>query len=555
LARIVPSDISKLALSGVHTSEVDTLQILKSGLPNDFTVFHGVHWAHEYKAWSHFGEIDFVVLNRSGELLFIEQKDGALVESADGLIKHYTDGDKDVGQQIHRSIDKMREKFKWQHGKKYKLALDYLIYCPDYKVTKVNAAGLNMDRVVDSIAKDGLCKRIESVLGLGVDTRDGLYETVEGFFYQTFDLVPDIHAHIGAQDRQFVRQSGSLASILTSLEMTPYRLKIDGSAGCGKSLFARRFLERAASQGRKVLLVCYNRPLADLLKDSVGEAGTVNTFYGFCDDFLQTRGQRLDFSTMRTDPGFWGKVQEQVMGEELDDECKYDTLIVDEGQDYESDWFEILRLFLRDDADILWLEDPDQNLQSRVPVHLDGFVGFRSRVNYRSPESISRFILDTLPISFEQGNDLPGLGVIVHEFEDVSDQQKIVGKIVQRLMRQGFLVQDIVVLTCRGVQSSIFSDLDEVGGIGLQKFTGEYDSTGKQLMTEGALLFDSVYRFKGKESAAVILVDIDPKSEHLEQAERLLYCGLTRATLRVELLVNKSNDYNARFLNSSCQVT
>ena len=56
--------------------------------------------------------------------------------------------------------------------------------------------------------------------------------------------MPDIHTHIGSQEKQFVRQGGALATILTNLEMEPYRLKVAGTAGSGKSLFARRFLYR-----------------------------------------------------------------------------------------------------------------------------------------------------------------------------------------------------------------------------------------------------------------------------------------------------------------------
>ena len=63
---------------------------------------------------------------------------------------------------------------------------------------------------------------------------------------------------------------------------------------------------------------------------------------------------------------------------------------------------------------------------------------------------------------------MPGLGVDVHGYDEVDEQPKIVGKIVQNLMRQGFNHDDIVVLTCRGVKSSVFSDLDKVGGLGTE---------------------------------------------------------------------------------------
>ena len=549
MAYIVPSDLSRLSLSGARNAEIKVLQMLKAELPNDFMIFHGVHWSREYQAWTHFGEIDFVVLNRSGELLFIEQKNGGLEETDKGLVKRYGTDEKNVAQQIHRSIDKVREKFNRLNGKNRSLVVDYLIYCPDYQVKQVNAAGLNAERIVDAVAKDRLSKRIQAILGVGKETRDGWYEKVQDFFYQTFDLVPDIHTHIGSQEKQFVRQGGTLGDILVNLEMEPFRLKISGVAGSGKSLFARKFLDREVSANRKVLLICYNRPLADRIKESVGDAGKVSTFYGFCDEFLRSLGQRLDFSSMSSDPGFWQRAQEHVLVQDIVEESKYDTLIVDEGQDFEQEWFEIIQLFLRAGSNILWLEDGDQNLYDKPPVSLAGFVRYSSKINYRSPESIARFIRDTLPVPFEQGNDLPGLGVAVHSYTDADEQPKIAGKIVQQLMRHGFSRDDIVVISCRGTQNSVFSQCDQVGGVRLRHFTGEYDQDGRQVMTEGHLMFDSIYRFKGQEAPAVILVDVDPNTQYLTREERVMFCGMTRATVRLELLVNSENDYNSRFLN------
>ena len=147
--------------------------MLKAELPNDYTVFHGVHWSREYEAWTHFGEIDFVVLNRSGQVLFIEQKNGSLEETNGGLVKRYGAEEKSVAQQIHRSIDKVRDKFNRMNGKNRRLEVDYLIFCPDYRVKTVNAAGLNIERIVDAAAEEGLAERIETLLGKGERTRDG----------------------------------------------------------------------------------------------------------------------------------------------------------------------------------------------------------------------------------------------------------------------------------------------------------------------------------------------------------------------------------------------
>jgi len=117
MARIVPSDISKPALADRATRELATLAELKKRLPEDYTVFHGVHWSREYAKWTHFGEVDFVVVNRGGDVLLIEQKNWSLAERDAGLVKHYDEGEKNVNDQVRCSVNKIKEKFKWQHGK------------------------------------------------------------------------------------------------------------------------------------------------------------------------------------------------------------------------------------------------------------------------------------------------------------------------------------------------------------------------------------------------------------------------------------------------------
>ena len=230
----------------------------------------------------------------------------------------------------------------------------------------------------------------------------------------------------------------------------------------------------------------------------------------------------------------------------IPDDWLFDTLIVDEGQDFEQEWYDILMLFLTPGAEILWLEDADQNIYGTEPVTLPGFTGFRADTNFRSPERIATFIRDVLPFRFEIGNDLPGLGVGVHGYDDPEEQLRIVARLVRDLIRRGFAHRDIVVLTCRGVASSVFSGCEKVGKVRLRRFTGDYDLFGNQLSTEGELAFDSVYRFKGQEAPAVILVDVDPSPDRMDREQRLLYCGMTRASVRLELVVNRANDAYAR---------
>jgi len=545
MAYIVPSDIKKLEFSAGNSHELDTLAYLQKNLSNDYTVFHGVHWSREYQSWTHFGEIDFVILNKNGKVIFIEQKNGALDESSGALVKHYGNSSKDVADQIHRSIDKVREKFQWTHGKGERLIVDYLIYCPDYQVKSINAAGVNASRVVDASQKDKLATIIESLCVTSSELAVN-YKKVENFFRQTFELVPDIHAHKEKLNKSFVRQSGALVNVLANLDMQPFRLRVMGTAGSGKSLVVQSFMEKQAGQGKRQLFLCFNRMLAEKRKavwlNEHKDDSVIQTFYGFCSDFLTHQGLTLDYQKMHKEPViFWHDVLEQVMSLTIDESWMFDTLIVDEGQDFQDDWFEIAKLFLKESASILWLEDKQQQLVMGRSVELDKFVSYRCNINYRTPETIARFILNTLPVKFEIGNPLPGLGVDVHEYKNEQEQPKKVANIVQQLIKQGFMQDEIYIVSCKGSNKSVFSQLDKIGNLPLRSFTGNYDDGGQQVMTDGKLQFDSIYRFKGLESPAVILVDIDFKKLHKHQ-QHVLFCGMTRATVKLDLLVNVESE-------------
>ncbi len=548
MAHIIPDDLTRLALAGAHEPELATLALLRDTLPDHYRVFHGVHWTRQYKGRTLFGEIDFVVLNGAGRVLCIEQKNGPLEEREGQLLKHYGGAAKNVGDQVLRSVNSIREKFAHQVGAYPALEVDYLIYCPDHTLRRLAAAGIDAERVVDAGARDGLAKRIRAILPMEEPGPGNQVGHIADFFRQTFDLVPDVHAHIGAQERNFARLSHGLLEVLANIEMAPMRLQVMATAGNGKTLVARHFFDQCLARGRRPLLLCFNRPLAERLKRLVAAGGLVETWYGFCDHFLRSRRIILDFDAMRGDPQFWARaaseVEELALAGTPSGDWRFDTLIVDEAQDFEGDWFEAVRLFLAPDADMLWLEDPHQNLRGTDPAGLRslGFVGYRSLLNYRSPALIAEFIAKALPeLPFTCANDLPGLDVGITRYSDPEEQPRLVGRIVGRLLAQRFRPQDIAILSCRGLEHTALRDVARLGNQTVARFSGDYDLFGNQVYSQGQILFDTVRRFKGQQSAAVVLTDIDPDERHLARELRVLFCGMTRATVRLEILCRDGN--------------
>jgi hypothetical protein len=204
------------------------------------------------------------------------------------------------------------------------------------------------------------------------------------------------------------------------------------------------------------------------------------TFYGFCDQFLRSRGERLDYQQI-SQPGFWRDVQDRVLAAPIPDDWTFDVLIVDEGQDFEPDWLEILELFLSPGGRILWLEDPEQNLQCKPPALITGFVRLRATSNYRTPYAIARFMRDHLPTEFEPANPLPRLGVDLHSYHTEQDQTELLAKIIRDLQTQGFEPADIAVISLRGLSQSPVLKLDRIGTLPLRRFTGDYTPEGAQI--------------------------------------------------------------------------
>ena len=72
-----------------------------------------------------------------------------------------------------------------------------------------------------------------------------------------------------------------------------------------------------------------------------------------------------------------------------------------------------------------------------------------------------------------------------------------------------------------------------------KSFTGKYDLLGSPIFSEGDLLIESVYRFKGQSAPCVVLTEVDFETLD-EKALRKIFVGATRATMKLILVVSES---------------
>lgn len=539
MAQIFPSDIEASRADGESPDELETLIALRDGLPDEYLVYHSVHWSAVRPKYTDFGEIDFVVVNKSGDVLVIEQKNGPLVQTSQGLEKAYYGGKKKlVYTQVNRNLGNLRTRFSKSSSVRADHDFDYLIYCPDHRIADINAASVDRQRTVDASTKELLTKRIEKILATDKDKDNVLRRSLHDFLLSGFRISPDVNSYKSKQKQVYRQLLDGLSEVIESLEFSPFRLRIVGTAGSGKTQVTMRFCEGAVQKGGKPLLLCFNRPLADKLAAQAPDGVTVNTYHGFCKDMADQLGIEIDFSKA-DEPGFWRQIQEQLLAVTLAGAPSFDCLVVDEGQDFKTEWYDILQMFLTDGATQLWLEDPLQNLRDTDPVELPDFVTYRETANYRTPISIAGFIKGALESEFEQRNLLPGLGVALYDYESPNELPAILARRIQELSKVGFKPEDIAIVSCHGMKSTALAEVTQIGKHKVRKFTGDYDSDNNQIYTAGDLSFDSIFRYKGQQAPAIILVDLDDRLKKDDWATGVLYCAMTRATVRLELVVQQ----------------
>ena len=534
MAKIFPSDWRSLEATGAAQREIETLAFLERALPDAYTVYHGVHWTRVGSGFSMFGEIDFVVMNPAGAMLLIEQKSGFLQETAEGLVKAYGPQQKKVAVQMARTADAIRAKFA-AVDRDAALQIEILLYCPDYQVRQPAIAGLDPARIVDATRRDRLADVIRAILLADVPASPKA-AAVHRFLTDQLQLVADASALVGRAGTMVTRLSEGLATWARKLEFEPFRLRVVGTAGSGKTQLALAVYRDAIAASRRPLYVCFNRPLADHVAALVPEGGVVAAYHQLCDRVFRSRGGVPDFSDRQR----FVRLEEVFAAAPIDETWRFDVLIVDEGQDFSESWRDALLRMLREDGRAWWLEDPLQNLYGREPVALDGWVTLRANVNYRSPRDVLDYVRKLLgpEAALEAGCPIEGSDVEILTYADTAQMIECTKSAITRFVGMGYSRSDIAIVSFRGRDRSQLMAYTRIGPHTLKTFTGNYDLFGAPLYSDGEVVLETVYRFKGQSAPCVILTEVDFE-DFDEIARRKLFVGATRAKMHLTLIVSE----------------
>ena len=102
----------------------------------------------------------------------------------------------------------------------------------------------------------------------------------------------------------------------------------------------------------------------------------------------------------------------------------------------------------------------------------------------------------------------------------------------------GYRPEDIAIVSFRGREHSALFQYTQLGRHTLRTFTGEYDLLGDPQYSDGRVLLETVYRFKGQAAPAIIFAELDFETLD-DKTLRKLFVGMTRARLKLILVVSE----------------
>lgn len=180
-----------------------------------------------------------------------------------------------------------------------------------------------------------------------------------------------------------LRMPVTLADAARNIEMNPSnakRRRVKGTAGCGKSVGLAARAARLAAERREVLVVTFNTTLVPYLQGLIGrrcrEIGspatnvTVTHFHALCRhvvDEARTAGHALDSGVL---PGTLPEddllVIQAASAFRAGFGPQFDAVLVDEGQDFQLEWWNMLRHHVcRRDGEMLLVADLAQDIYDR----------------------------------------------------------------------------------------------------------------------------------------------------------------------------------------------
>lgn len=322
-----------------------------------------------------------------------------------------------------------------------------------------------------SLADEELDKIKQSLASNNVLFEDDIYQRFLRY------LQPPMHTAEQGKEVTYSKIQSRL------IESAPGFQKVKGVAGCGKTtVLAKRAINAHKRHNDKVLILTFNITLRNLIRDKISDVREdfswgffeINNYHAFILQICNALG--IETKPPEDEPysmDFFERLVSDVnIFENLTDDkklnrAKYQTILIDEIQDYKPEWVKIIRKYLlAEDGEMVLYGDESQNIYERAQDNhgagnVQGFgrwerltKSFRVEPdsplvsflqNYQQQHFLEKYDIDLLESKPSQ-NLLPIDQPVAYELIDNQNVQRVFEVIKNVIISEKIHPNDVVIL-------------------------------------------------------------------------------------------------------------
>ena len=532
---ITPEETPRLA----NAAERNVYQALREQLQPNSLVIPGQRVTDHLK--DH--EVDFVVAIEGAGIVCLEVKGGDVWHDGDTWWQrrrgheHKIDPVRQAREACYALREFIEKDDRWTQGR---LRWDHVIVlpnaeiaddfalpeCPRWKVIDRNNLPTLVDKLKHVLVQQELDRPLLTQQGI-----EQLSTALSGRGLPQRSVVARALASEDAADTLTEHQ----AVILDAIRLLN-RVEIRGGAGSGKTFLAVEQARRLSAKGQRVALLCYSHGLASYLERItanwrrrhqlayVGEFHALGVLWG------APEGPDESLRTEET-VQFWEHdlpLQMADLAAQLEPGHRFDSIVVDEAQDFADAWWDPLLAALKDDetGGLYVFTDEGQRVFNRhgsPPVPLVPLVLDHNLRNTRQIANAFQPLVDH-PMRF-LGGEGPAVKFVACSRDDAmsaGDDE------VELLLEEGWRPEDVALLTT-GSRHPEQTERQAAGNAAYWDSFWDADQ----------VFYGHVLGFKGLERRAVVLVVNEVSA--FERSRERLYVGLSRA--RDQLVVCGDPDF------------
>ena len=531
MARLFPKiDPSEIQNPGERKVAV----ALVSQLPSRVEIFHGFHWMGDGRKGTVVeGECDFVVLDPEYGLLFVEVKGGSLSfdpekmewrrEASRGESRLLgKDPFEQVRKSMHELVDRVISELPGAKGA-LPFTYAYAVAFPDCRYTGALPPSIVPSQLFDANKCANIKESIEKAFALfhrseHKELSPPQVQAIHEALFPKYAIVPVIWRKVEDQEARLNRLTNEQQNLLNFLG--DHKLaSIKGVAGSGKTILALAKAQEKARAGLRTLFLCYNRPLKDwaieVLPDDLTGNLVIDTYHGLVSDFCNAAKIRFQPPEGDGASSFWRDIAPEKLIEAcslVEQNQKFDAVIVDEGQDFYDLWWTSLDDIFKDPANkscYYVFFDPNQNIfvqSPSIPAELG--APFQLPINCRNTVKIAHHCAELVNQTNKVRDGAPlGDEPEFLEVNNMSEAVLLAGKKVREWCMSGtggLKTSQVAILASKTTDKDWSSALKTVA------LTSDLE---KWRAGQGVLI-SPWRRFKGLEADAIVIIEDFHQSEN-----------------------------------------